>query len=327
MSRAVNLAQGRVMVVTDLHGNWSVYQRYRDHFLDLLNRGQADILLFLGDIIHSYGPAKEDSSLSMLLDIIRLQSELGSERVMMLLGNHEFPHIYGISLTKGEHNFTPRFEHGLGEHREAVIGFLESLPFVMRTSAGVMFTHAGASAGTATNEAAELLLNYSHRDLLSEADALLGRDDIMNLIRTTLHWSPEQYDQAVWDILAVSERNDPRFGDLLRGFVVSSLEPEWSLLWDFFFTQCERENNAFPYNKVLARFLQAFSDPEIPQVVLVTGHIPVRGGGEVICDQQLRFASWAHAQPQSSGCYLLVDLSQPVYAAYDLLDSLRPMPQ
>jgi len=314
------------MAVTDLHGNWSAYQRYRDHFLMLLNRQEADSLLFLGDIIHSYGLPEEDSSLQMLLDIMWLQSELGPGRIIMLLGNHELPHIYGITLTKGQHNFTPSFEHALGEHRRIVLDFLKGLPFLVRTSARVMFTHAGASVRTATQAAAERLINFSHDNLLSEGDALLERDDTMDLLSTMLHWSPEQYDQALWDFLAVAERNDPRYGDLLRGFVISSLEPEWSLLWDFFFTQCERENTSFPYQKILSRFLHAFSDPEGQQEVLVTGHIPVRGGREVICDQQLRFASWAHAQPQSTGCYLLIDLSQRVHTAYDLLDSLHPMP-
>lgn len=326
MSQAVDLHSGRIYVVTDLHGEWMPYARYRDHFLELYDSGEADVLLFLGDIIHGYGPPEDDYSLPMLWDIMQLQEQHGSDRVIMLMGNHELPHIYGVTLAKGEQTFTPRFEHSLGEYRQAVIDFLRSLPFLVRTDAGVMLTHAGAAESTAVPDAARHILNFSHEALLSEVDDLLTREDVFGLVERTLGMSEAEYTRLAWQKLAITGPHDPRFHDLLRGFIAGNLEPEWSLLWDFFFTQCERNTSPFPYEMVVERFLRSYSAPDIPQHILVTGHMPVRNGREVIAGKQLRIGSWAHAQPKSSGCALLFDAAQPVSSADELLACVFPMP-
>ena len=131
------------MVVTDLHGDRAAFDRVLQHFTARRERSEVQRLIFLGDLIHHYGPAQADASLSMVLDVMRLQAELGSDTVIMLLGNHELPHIYGLTLAKGEREFTPRFEHELNDHREAVLSFFRGLPFYVRTSAGVTLGHAG----------------------------------------------------------------------------------------------------------------------------------------------------------------------------------------
>ena len=61
------------MVVTDLHGDWEAYQRYRDRFVDLHARGQVDWLILTGDLIHREddGP---DRSIDLVLDLIELQA-------------------------------------------------------------------------------------------------------------------------------------------------------------------------------------------------------------------------------------------------------------
>ena len=326
MKRAVDLSQGIACVVTDLHGQWEPYTRYRDHFLALHEQGEADSLIFLGDVIHGYGPPEEDASLSILWDIMQLQAELGSRTVILLLGNHELPHIYGVTLAKGEINFTARFEHALGEYREPVIAFLKSLPFAVRTAGGVMMTHAGAAPGTATPEAAQRLLDFSHQALLEEADRLLAQQEAEKLIRDALGLDPGEYEEMARYHLAVSGPNDPRYNDLLRGFVVTNLKPEWPLLWDFFFTQCEAGLLPSAYSNILARFLEVYSPPEMPQRVLVTGHIPVSDGYAIIAGQQLRLASWAHAIPQESGCYLLFDVAAPIENARQLLPFVHRIP-
>lgn len=326
MSRAVDIHSGRIYVVTDLHGDWSPYVRYRDHFLSLYDTGDADTLVFLGDVIHGYGAPEEDYSLPILWDIMRLQAQLGPEGVIMLMGNHELPHIYGVTLAKGEQIFTPRFEHSLGEYRQPVIDFLRSLPFLVRTAAGVMLTHAGAAESTAIPDAAGQLLDFSHESLLAEVDELLLREDVFGLVERTLGISEAEYASRAWQNLAITGAHDPRYLDLLRGFVVANLEPEWSCLWDFFFTQCERNTSPFPYEKVLDRFLHAYSAPNLPQHILVTGHMPVRNGRENIAGKQLRIASWAHAQPKTAGCALLFDAEQPVKSVDNLLKSVFPMP-
>ncbi|MGB1288660.1 MAG: metallophosphoesterase, partial [Aggregatilineales bacterium] len=145
---------GIAMVVTDLHGDGAVYEHLRDIFLDLHEKGEADRLIICGDLIHGYGDEADDKSLEMLLDVMRLQSEMGEDTIILLMGNHEMPHIYGITLSKGNLAFTPRFERALTRldanadndyNRADVIRFLKSLPFYVRTKAGVLLTHAGAS--------------------------------------------------------------------------------------------------------------------------------------------------------------------------------------
>ncbi len=326
MNRAVDLVEGRAYVVTDLHGEWGAYVRYRDHFLDLLERGDADILIFLGDLIHGYGSEAADSSLAMLWDVMELQENLGSDRVIMLLGNHELPHIYGVSLSKGDQSFTPRFEHALGEYRDTLLQFLKALPFLVRTKAGIMLTHAGASTRTASEKSAEMLLAFSHEEFLAEVDLLLARNDVMEFISQQLEMSEEEYNRKSWELLAVSSENDPRYLDLLRGFIATSLEPEWPTLWDFFFTQCEQARENTPYPTILGRFLSSYSDQNQIQSVLVTGHIQVGGGVSVIAQQQVRLASWSHAIPRTAASYLLFDTARPLASAHDLLKCVYPMP-
>ena len=53
--RLWSIEAGRVMVVTDLHGDWDAYRRYRDCFVDLRSKNLADWLIFTGDLIHSRG--------------------------------------------------------------------------------------------------------------------------------------------------------------------------------------------------------------------------------------------------------------------------------
>ncbi|MBN1121330.1 MAG: metallophosphoesterase [Anaerolineae bacterium] len=319
MDRFVDLTSGKAFVVTDLHGEWEPYQRICDRFLELYHQGEADYLIFLGDLIHRYDADQKDYSVQILLDIMRLQAELGHDRVLALLGNHELPHIYGVPLSKGELAFTPRFEHALGSYREAIVDFLKSLPFMVRTTAGVMLIHAGASARTAVASAADLVKTFSHDDFIAEVDKLIARDDIGRLLQSTFNMSQEEYLRQSWYYLAVQNPDDPRYLDMLRGIIASNLEPEWPILWEFFFSQCE---GAVPgrlmYGKILERFLEVYSAPEVPQQVLVSGHIVVKGGYEIVTDQQLRLASWAHARPHEAGSYLLFDVAEPVQSASDL---------
>lgn len=327
MSRAIDLVEGRAYVITDLHGAWEPYVRYRDQFISLHSQGQTDYFVILGDMIHSPGPAEADASLHIVWDIMQLRNELGQSTIIPVLGNHELPHIYGVTVSKGDEAFTARFEHMLGEFRQPVVDFFESLPFCVRTGAGVMLTHAGASSLTADTEAAMSLLSFSHSGMRAEADRLIDSEDVLHLISTSLQMSIEQYDVLAEEYLAVYSREDARYMDLLRGIIVSNLEPEWGYLWSFFFTQCERESPSLQaYGRVLRRFLQAFSAHGAEQRVLVTGHIPVKQGLELVCEQQLRLASWSHAQPMSDGKYLLFDVEQPIATANDLLSCVFPIP-
>jgi UDP-2,3-diacylglucosamine pyrophosphatase LpxH len=326
MKRVIDLQQDIAYVVTDLHGAWEPYERHTQNFLRLFRAHQADILIFLGDVIHGYGPTQTDYSLPILQDIMQLREALGSSQVIMLLGNHELAHIYSMPLTKGYSNFTPRFERTVVDDRASITTFLHSLPFVVRTAGGVMLTHAGAARRTANPKAAKDLMEFSHQALLDTASERIENRDVKEVIRREMGLAPEGYLLEAQRQLNITGTDDPRYLDLLRGFLATKIRPEWPLLWDFFFTQCEARLTLESYRKILERFLEAFSDEKTPQRVLVTGHINTPGGYTIIADRQLRLASWAHAIPQSSGCYLLFDVARPVERARDLLPFIHRLP-
>jgi hypothetical protein len=161
----IDFVTGKAMIVTDLHGQGKVYNHIRDTFLEYNKTGVVDRLIICGDLIHGYGEEAEDASLAMLLDVMSLQQQLGRDTVVMLMGNHEMPHVYSIPLSKGHIVFTPRFERALAQldrdsnakySRADVMTFLKSLPFVVRTKAGVLITHAGATPAIKARADAEL---------------------------------------------------------------------------------------------------------------------------------------------------------------------------
>lgn len=78
--RLWSLDAGVVMVVTDLHGDWEAYQRYRDRFLDLHHSGRADYLIITGDLIHQSIPENPDYSLDMVLDFLALRSSTSPKK-------------------------------------------------------------------------------------------------------------------------------------------------------------------------------------------------------------------------------------------------------
>src|SRR5262245_9319859 len=97
--RLWTLDGGVAMVVTDLHGDWEAYARCRKRFVKLRASGQADWLLFAGDLIHREPGDDPDHSLDIVLDILALREFYG-EAIIVLCGNHELPHLYGLVLGK-----------------------------------------------------------------------------------------------------------------------------------------------------------------------------------------------------------------------------------
>lgn len=311
------------MVVTDLHGDRDAYLRYVRRFRELYEEGEVQRLILLGDLIHGYGPPDQDFSVSMVRNVIALREEFGPENVLMLLGNHEMPHIYGVSLFKGEHQFTPRFEHSLGEHREAVMTFFESLPFYVRTAAGVMLSHAGP-APEVRHRTAELV-NFDHRAILDTVDAALAQeDDLADLYARYERITGESYDEDAAYLLAINGPDDPRYSHLLRALLVSQQDPHFELLWDALFTQNEVGLQEFAYVQATREFLEAFSEgAPAPQRVIVSGHIITPMGGHALVNRfHLRMSSATHARPREAGHYLLLDCAKPVRAATDLIGGL-----
>jgi hypothetical protein len=302
------------MIVTDLHGDGDAYTRYRDRFLDLHAHGQADYFILAGDLLHRTPPDPDDS-LAMILDVIRLQAELG-ERLIYLMGNHEFPHRYSITLQKGNDLFTPRFEWAMGEHRASIMALLDGLPFYLRTKAGVSICHAGAFPGVD-----ERLFSLSHEEVLAETAVSIPPEMRPGYRHLLARQNGTTYDQLVRDYFAVTGPADPRYDDYLIGSVALSSHPDMSLLWHALFTRNEKQHGrAYPiYQQEL---LHALTHNFHTQNLLVTGHIDCQGGYTQVNQQQLRLASAKHAHPRESGHYLLFDVGETIYSAEDLLAKL-----
>lgn len=320
MRRVIDLTDGVAMVITDIHGNWQAYQAYRDRFIALRTAGHVDRLIFCGDLIHSYGPANADYSLEILRDLMAMQSVLGSDVVIILLGNHELPHIYSLPLSRGSMEYTPRFEAALSEAgsiiRDEVIRFLDSLPFVVRTAAGVMINHCGASKIGALAMGRDRLMNFDHQRVLSRWEKVFSESAIDDLLAQYQSQSVNDYATDARYYLAVSGPTDPRYWNLLRATLYSGMDEDFSLLWEAFFTRNEKQIPEEEYTVVLQRFLATWSvGAPAPQNSLVTGHIPVSGGFTVVAGQQLRLASWAHANPREQGACLIFDCGKPVSSA------------
>jgi Icc-related predicted phosphoesterase len=331
--RAFDLNSGAAMVVTDLHGSWDTYRRLRDKFLAEKAAGKLDRLIICGDLIHSEGLEEYDASLDMTLDVMALQADLGPESVIMLLGNHELPHIYGLTLAKGTVEYTPRFEAALTRldqrhkapiKRKEVIDFLTALPFFARTKAGVLLTHAGAGPDVATSKHAERLLSLQHEDLIGMADRELKKFDIASLQRGYSHFTGISYEEQSKRYLAVHGPDDPRYNDLLRVLFLNGQNTDFDLMWNTLFSQNELDVGETAYQRTLKTFLEsisAVSDHE--QRVLIAGHISSKDGYTEIGKQQLRVASYTHAFPKRAARYLILDCEKRVNEVSELVPGLR----
>lgn len=326
--RVVDLTDGVAMVVTDLHGHGEAFEAYRARFEAHFEAGEVQRLILCGDLIHGYGPANKDRSLEMVQAVMALQAKYGPENVIMLLGNHELPHLYSLPLSRGSIEYTPRFEAKLAEAgadvRAQVIDFISGLPFVVRTAAGVMINHTGAAALAALPGNRDRLQDFSHKDLVDRVDRVIMSQNPADLQAMYSESTGMDYGEAVRYYLAVESSDDPRYNDLLRAMILNRSDSSFELLWDTFFTRNEFGSNEETYGRMLDAYLQTWSaGAPAPQRVLVAGHIPVNGGYQIVAEQQLRLASRVHANPPEAGLYLLLDCARPVEKAEALIGALR----
>ena len=322
--RLWSLEAGRAMVVTDIHGDWDVYQRCRDRFVELQATGRVDCLILLGDLIHTESVAQLDKSVEIVLDVLALQAQYG-EAVLCLCGNHEMPHIYSISLARASREYTPGFESAVSQSgcRPEVMAFFDSLPFYVRSRGGVSLAHAGASPAMLASQNATRLFNWSHQELLRWAEQSLAEGDLEAIRRGYLKLSKvASYDQLAKHYLAVSGPEDSRYNHWLRGFLATAA-PSFQLLWSSLFTRCESEFGLAHYALCLDAMLKELSTGFSVQQVLVTGHMSTSKGHEIIAHRQLRLSSGCHAKPPKSGQYLIFDGARPAYTARDILAGLE----
>jgi len=102
-------ATGRLLISTDLHGNWEDWSRLRALFDESRARGEDTHWALLGDLVH--GPDEhaarempelhgfEDRSADVV-DAAAQLVEQNPERVHFVLGNHDAGHVGGTHTTK-----------------------------------------------------------------------------------------------------------------------------------------------------------------------------------------------------------------------------------
>lgn len=138
--------KGHAIVITDIHGNISDYNKY----LELWKKCDKKKFHFIitGDFIHAMGK-KNDKSVD-ILESVKYNFEK-YENFHALLGNHEWSVISGVSVYKGGVNQSLNFESLLKERYnekwkykfEYFQDFLKKLPIAIRTENKVFISHGG----------------------------------------------------------------------------------------------------------------------------------------------------------------------------------------
>jgi serine/threonine-protein phosphatase PP1 catalytic subunit len=137
--------KGRLLVVSDLHGNYNDYEAY----INLWDSEDPDFhIVFLGDLIHS--PYFNDKSIEILDDVIEKDKKYSNFHV--LLGNHEWAHITHTDIFKDYENQREGFEHLISYKKGFIepsiteyIRFFKTMPFFVKTANGLFLSHAGPS--------------------------------------------------------------------------------------------------------------------------------------------------------------------------------------
>lgn len=135
---------GRLIVVSDIHGNLEDYQRY----LNLWDENDPDFhIVFTGDLIHSIH--ENDGSIEILDDAIE-KSECSNFHT--LLGNHEWAHIVNKNIYKLNKELLADFNNLISYKKGHIeptltqyIKYFKTMPYFIKTSNGIFISHSGPS--------------------------------------------------------------------------------------------------------------------------------------------------------------------------------------
>ena len=137
---------GHAIVVTDIHGNITDYNKYLDLWKKYGDKNFHFILT--GDFIHAMGK-KDDRSID-ILESVKYYFE-NCKNFHALLGNHEWSAISMVSVYKGgvdqSHSFKAllkeRFKGGWKSKLEEYQNFFKKLPVAVRTANKLFICHGG----------------------------------------------------------------------------------------------------------------------------------------------------------------------------------------
>jgi len=291
-----DIGKGNIMLVTDLHGNGYDYHQIINVYDDLREQGRLAYLVFMGDLIHAY-PGKKDESVAIVEDLMNRGANQKDSDIICLLGNHEFVHIYHIPLVKGHLEFTSWFERRIVRKRLKFIEFFQSMPLAVRTKGGVLVHHTGAAGiyfgDNEFYQEFQSLVNYSHQEQLEKIAS----------------------HQHELDPFGVYDYN------VSHAFMETD-EGEW--LWEMLMNGNERQYGLV-YPKMVDQMLRFMSSDrqDSPLNVMVTGHIGVDYGAEVVADKQLRLCSSAGCLGDLEKKYLLFPAEKTFEDAAQLMELCR----
>lgn len=137
---------GRLIVVTDLHGNLEDYNDY----LDLWDESDPDFhIVFCGDLIHGLDE-DTDGSVEILDDAIAKSKEYSNFHT--LLGNHEWAHITNTEIYKNNQPLLLGFKNILSYRKGLIepyltnyVKFFKTMPYFVKTDNGLFISHSGPS--------------------------------------------------------------------------------------------------------------------------------------------------------------------------------------
>jgi|GEM_PF-1042394 len=293
MNRVLQLDKGVALFISDIQGNREDFDQALFLYQLLKKNKACDYFVICGDLIHGY-PGYPDDSFSLLKQVMKLkESDPG---IILLLGNHELAHIVHWGLQKGFISFTDTFEENLKEDRAVYWEFLNSLPFALYTSGGLMVNHTGTSAAMAgeKSEDWDLLLSITPPHLWYQNFDFEKEFKIKQ----------EQKDQF-----------DGPFGQKIQE------SPMGKLLWEVFMNK-----NEYAYRKKHDRIVEGFHENMskiAPFDVLISSHIEEKEGYKVVHDRHFRLCTSYGARDQQSKKYLLLDVAAKIESAQQLVPQLR----
>ena len=138
---------GRLIVVTDLHGNLDDY----NYYLNLWDESDSDFhIVFVGDLIHGVDESK-DGSIEILDDAMAKSKEYSNFHT--LLGNHEWAHITNRSIYKQGKSLLWEFKNLVSFKKGYIepsltnyIRFFKTMPYFVKTANGLFISHSGPSS-------------------------------------------------------------------------------------------------------------------------------------------------------------------------------------
>ncbi len=286
-----NVDSGNLMIVSDLHGNGDDFRQVLRVYEKLKKEKKADYLIFLGDLIHAYPGKRKDESLEMIQKLIELGANQEGSDVICLLGNHEFVHIYHIPLTRGHLEFTSWFENRIRKGREEIIRFLMKMPLFLRTKGGVLINHSGGSNRYGIEE------------------------------KFGFNWIKEhQHNELFNDHLKNISKYNPQIGsDFMK-------TAEGDFLWDLLMNGNERQygDAYFKYNNDLLKLMSEDRINE-PMNALVSGHVGVAYGAEILGENHVRICTSAGCLGDLEKKFLLINASQKYSGGSELIEHCRDL--